>query len=259
MEEGVKMDIETSDRGGPGKSRRKVILVEDSQTVAAYIRDILSDCEVVHFQNPTESFSALRDAGLVLLDYALPEMDGIEYLKFIKRDFPRIAVILITGQGSEDVCRDAFRLGVKDYIKKPFSPFDLRAAVKSCLIGKPKFVALPDQYREINPVILNRVCLAKKYIDDNVNKNLHMNDVLKIACMSKSGFCKSFKVAFGMTFKDYFLKCKMERARELLRQGLSVTEVASNLDYADSAYFARIFKKVDGTSPSAYLTKNLRS
>lgn len=252
----MKMEIENSNRDGRGTRRRRVILVEDSQTVALYVKDILRDYEVIHYQNPTESFSALPDAGLLLLDYALPEMDGIEYLKFIKKDFPWISVILITGQGSEDVCRDAFRLGVKDYLKKPFSPADLRAAVKSYLGGKFKSMALPDQYKEINPVILNRICLAKKYIDDNINKNLHMNDVLKIACMSKSGFCKSFKVAFGTTFKDYFLKCKMERARQMLQQGLTVTEVSSSLDYADSAYFARIFKKVEGMSPSAYLTKD---
>lgn len=236
-----------------GVRKNKILLIEDSHTVAEYVKDILRGYDIVHFKNPLESFSSLSGAGLILLDYAMPEMDGIEYLKFVKKDFPHIPVILITGQGSEDVCLSAFHLGVKDYLKKPFSPAELKDAVKLCVKRKGRSgpTAVPPE--EISPEVLNRVYLAKKFIDDNADKNLQLNEVLKVACMSKSGFCKSFKVAFGTTFKDYFLERRMSKAKDLLRDGVSVTQVASNLNYADSSYFARIFKKVEGISPSEFV------
>jgi two-component system response regulator YesN len=245
----VSPSADTSRRSG----KNRILLIEDSHTVVEYVKDILRGYEIVCFSNPLESFSSLSSAGLIILDYALPGMDGIEYLKFVKRDFPKVPVILITGQGSEDVCLTAFHLGVKDYLKKPFSPIELRDAVRSCVKRKSGSRTHAAVQEEISPEVLNRVYLAKKFIDDNADKNLQLNEVLKVACMSKSGFCKSFKIAFGTTFKDYFLERRIEKAKDLLRGGQSVTEVASNLNYADSSYFARIFKKVEGISPSLFV------
>jgi len=247
------MKTTLSNDAARGVKKNKILLIEDSHTVAEYVKDILRGYDVVYFKNPLESFSSLSGAGLILLDYAMPEMDGIEYLKFVKKDFPHVPVILITGQGSEDVCLSAFHLGIKDYLKKPFSPVELRNAVKACVRRKAKSGPTDIFQGEISPEVLNRVYLAKKFIDDNADKNLQLNEVLKVACMSKSGFCKSFKIAFGTTFKDYFLECRIEKAKDLLRDGMSVTEVASNLNYADSSYFARIFKKVEGVPPSHFI------
>jgi two-component system response regulator YesN len=240
-----------------GVGKNKILLIEDSHTVAEYVKDILRGYDVIHFKNPLESFSSLSGAVLILLDYAMPEMDGIEYLKFIKNDFPHVPVILITGQGSEDVCLSAFHLGVKDYLKKPFSPVELRDAVKSYVRRKKRSGPTAVPQEEISPEVLNRVYLAKKFIDDNADRNLQLNEVLKVACMSKSGFCKSFKIAFSMTFKDYFLERRIEKAKVLLHDGMSVTEVASTLNYADSSYFARIFKKVEGIPPSHFVKQCL--
>ena len=55
----------------------------------------------------------------------LPEIDGLDVLKKIKRKDPNATVVSITGEGSEDVAVQAMKAGASDYITKPLSPPDL--------------------------------------------------------------------------------------------------------------------------------------
>jgi DNA-binding response OmpR family regulator len=206
-----------------GKSNRQknVILLEDSEETALYIKEILKiyGFALSHFTNPSDSFSTLDIADLIILDYNLPDMDGIEYLKFLNKDFPQIPVIMITGYGSENVCLDAFRLGIRDYLKKPFSPSELREIVNQCMKDTTLRSERSENIQEISPKVLNKLYLTKNYIDKKVEGKLELNEVLRVACMSKPTFNKYFKLVFDTTFKNYLLTKKMEKAKSLLREG----------------------------------------
>jgi PAS domain S-box-containing protein len=75
----------------------------------------------------------------VVTDYDMPDMNGIELLQQIKREFPHLPVIFYTGQGNEEITREAFLSGVTDYFVKEFKGFSfkerlvnsIRHAVKS--------------------------------------------------------------------------------------------------------------------------------
>lgn len=63
---------------------------------------------------------------IILLDYILPDMDGVELIKIIKKDYPDIIVIFLTGKGSEEIARDAFLAGATDYFSKKIEDFAFR-------------------------------------------------------------------------------------------------------------------------------------
>ena len=71
--------------------------------------------------------------SIVLLDYNLPVLDGLDVLRELKREMPEIIVIVITGMGSEDVAVEAMKRGARDYVRKPFDLTKLTKLVRGYL------------------------------------------------------------------------------------------------------------------------------
>jgi DNA-binding response OmpR family regulator len=70
---------------------------------------------------------------LILLDYNMPKLDGAGVLRELDKRGMDIPVILMTFYGSEDIAVEVFRLGVRDYVAKPFYPEDMERAINKSL------------------------------------------------------------------------------------------------------------------------------
>jgi len=86
-----------------------------------------------------------NEPSLVILDLKMPDMDGIEVLKEIKKINPNIPVIMITAHGTIDTAIEAMKLGATDYIIKPFKLEEIKIQVKkslhlSCLENQVDFL-----------------------------------------------------------------------------------------------------------------------
>ena len=67
---------------------------------------------------------------LLLLDLKMPEMDGINVLKEVRRDYPDLIVVIITGYATVDTAVTSMKMGVFDYVSKPFTPDELLMVVE---------------------------------------------------------------------------------------------------------------------------------
>jgi len=78
-----------------------------------------------------EALNKAKENGfhVVIADWKMPEIDGIEVARRIRKENPKIAVILITGYPSVETSIEAMRSGVADYVPKPFTPDELNDAV----------------------------------------------------------------------------------------------------------------------------------
>jgi AraC-like DNA-binding protein len=104
--------------------------------------------------------------------------------------------------------------------------------------------------------ILKRVLVAKQIIEDNYLQNLNLNLIAKESCLSKYFLIKSFKQVYNVTPHQYHIRLKINKAKKLLRQKkISVTEVATYLNYPNIFSFSRQFRLVTQYSPGAF--KNL--
>ncbi|MDS0292565.1 hybrid sensor histidine kinase/response regulator [Halogeometricum luteum] len=105
-----------------------VLYVDDetelSSMVATYLEREVGDAglAVETVTDPREALDRLADAEVtvdcVVSDYEMPDMNGVEFLRALRRVRPNLPFILYTGRGSEDVVRDAFRVGATDYVQK---------------------------------------------------------------------------------------------------------------------------------------------
>lgn len=102
-----------------------VLIVDDNQSIIESLEGILSDdgFEVFHAFNGYDALKKIETLSpdIVLLDIWMPGMDGIETLKEIKKEYPNLPVIMITGHGTIESAVDATKSGAFDFLEKPLS------------------------------------------------------------------------------------------------------------------------------------------
>jgi len=111
----------------------KILLVDDDE----WIRDSLSlffeaeGCELLTFETAEEGLEAVEHKAydIVISDYKLPGMDGLEFLKRVKEKQPNAFEILITAYANSEILKEAKMSGVQDIIPKPFSSEDVETSL----------------------------------------------------------------------------------------------------------------------------------
>src|SRR5215469_14656949 len=101
--------------------------------IATALRWASYDCDVSTDSERAMALVANRTYDAVVIDWKMPEIDGMELLRRLKRDHPGLPVILITAYGSVSSAVAAMRAGVFDYVTKPFDNDELRATVGRAL------------------------------------------------------------------------------------------------------------------------------
>src|SRR5437763_16278397 len=100
----------------------RILVVDDDRPQAEEFGVLLRDggCEVMLAGNGREAMDLLRHdvPDVVLTDLDMPEMDGLELVQAVRRDYPALPVILMTEMGNEDVAAKALRHGAASYVRK---------------------------------------------------------------------------------------------------------------------------------------------
>lgn len=90
-------------------------------------------------------------------------------------------------------------------------------------------------------------------IMNNYKKNITLEDAAGSACMSPHYFCRFFKKVTGATFKEYLLRIRIDKAKELLmKYNMSVTEIAYQVGFENLSYFFRVFKRFTRLNPMEF-------
>lgn len=96
---------------------------------------------------------------------------------------------------------------------------------------------------------------AREYINAHYTEDISLAAAAQAAHMSTFYFCKQFKKATGLSFTEYLGRVRVEKAKEqLLKPHVRVSEVAYEVGFQSLTHFNRVFRKLNGESPTTYRT-----
>jgi two-component system chemotaxis response regulator CheY len=113
------------------------MIVDDQTSMRAMIRRTLQDLgfkDVRDKSNAIEALAAVRAdrVHLIISDYNMPDMDGLEFLQAVRADsvIGKTVFIMLTGSAEREVVQKAAALGVNNYVVKPFAPAALKEKIE---------------------------------------------------------------------------------------------------------------------------------
>jgi len=98
--------------------------------------------------------------------------------------------------------------------------------------------------------------IIKNFIDDNIDKNISLQEMAEKASLNQSYFSRSFKKKYGLSPHNYILNERVNRSKKLLEKGFDIAQIALELGFYDQAHFYRAFKNLFLITPNEY--KNIK-
>ncbi len=119
------------------RAHTTILVIDDEESILNLVSIILSNrgYTVAKASNALTGLKLVDslNPSLVLLDYMMPQIDGLETLKKIRAEYPDTYVIMFTGKGNEEIAVELMKAGASDYILKPFSNQNLVERLESVL------------------------------------------------------------------------------------------------------------------------------
>jgi two-component system, OmpR family, alkaline phosphatase synthesis response regulator PhoP len=222
---------------------KKILLVEDERAIAGIVRDALENSGflvLIAKDGPAGLELALKeDPDLVILDIALPGMDGFEVCRRIKKKKLLLPVIMLTAMTAEADKIMGLELGADDYMTKPFSVKELIARINTCL----------------RPLESHQKAKA-----DNTQSS-QFGDI-KIDFVQMEAFKNNKKVSF--TKKEYdILRYLIKRRKEVVSRNDLLDVIwgfeESPLTRTVDTFMSRIRKKIEDNPAQPKYLKSIRS
>ena len=98
-----------------------------------------------------------------------------------------------------------------------------------------------------------KIDIVAKYIADNIGKHFSVGELAELVHVTPDYISRIFKRYTGCSLIKYIHKCKIEAAKVyLFEENLKLNEIATKLGFSDEFHFSKVFKKVEGVSPSRF-------
>lgn len=116
----------------------RALLIDDSKTTRRIQRGVLEELGCTEIEEAADGQDAMSRVSafqptLILLDWYMPNMDGLAFLKAFRKQDSTTPIIMVTTEAGKSRVIDAIRSGVNNFIIKPFTPDDLRERIEATL------------------------------------------------------------------------------------------------------------------------------
>ncbi|QZE13012.1 response regulator [Halosquirtibacter laminarini] len=238
--------------------KNNILIVEDHPEMREYLQSYLStsyNVEVV--ANGPEALNKIerRSFDLIISDLEMGSMSGIDLYKILQQNkkTQKIPFAIITANHSKTVRIQALKLGVNEYLQKPFDIEELKLRVDNLIIERKKanteednflFQHKPNSFTHKLESILNH---------EIPNGQVSLDHIASKMNLSYSSLYKKTVAETGISPNELLTQKRLKKAESLLQfDEKSIAQIAIECGYADPKYFSKAFKKQYGVSPMNY-------
>lgn len=246
-----------------------ILVVEDNADMRSYIRSVLSDTfNILEAPSGKEALKLLRshNINLVLSDFMMPEMDGLQLVKNIKKDIniSHIPFIMLTAKTARNAQLESLHNGVDDYIIKPFDEDVLKAKINAVIENRRLLQLSFKNDMVAESLNISEDSSDKKFIDKALkivkenykNSYFEVADFVEAMGMSKTLLNKKMQNLIHQNTSQFIRNYRLKVARELIiknriTKNMNISEIAYEVGFNDPKYFTRCFTKHFNTTPSS--------
>lgn len=236
------------------KSLIATIKGQEYFTIIGEAYDGISGLEMIRDEKPELAF----------IDVRIPGMSGLEVLKAAMQEGLNTLFIVISGHAEFAYAQKAILYNAIGYCLKPFSKSELFDAMeKACTLieehAKAKSEAFMPEKSETTDspqgVTVSNKMVQKmlNFIQQNYCNDISIQNLSDLCSINQNYASQLFSQEVGDTFSTYLTNLRISRSIQLLKStDLSVAQIALSVGYRDYFYFAKVFKKSTGVTPTVY-------
>lgn len=247
--------------------KQKVLVVEDNVELRTFICDSLESLFITReAENGIEAIQVIENEiiDVIVSDIMMPEMDGVEFCRFVKTNpsHSHLPIILLSAKAEVKSKVEGLEIGADVYMEKPFSIEHLKAQITSIIENRNRlrqnFIKTPLLYLKQHPAEGNESLFIQKtndaVIENLSNSEFNIDFLSRMFSMSRSNFHKKIKVITGMTPNDYINLIRLNQAALLLSSGkYKINEVCYKVGFNTPSYFTKCFYDQFGKLPKDYI------
>ncbi|PHN05688.1 two-component regulator propeller domain-containing protein [Flavilitoribacter nigricans] len=251
----------------PLSSRDQTLLiVEDNRELLKFLhKHFVQQYKVQLARNGEEALKKIRRTipDLILSDARMPVMDGIELCEQVKANpqTSHIPFLLLTAKTSDQHRMEGLRMGANAYLTKPFNLKELDLLVYNTLHSGQKLQQRFSNLERIEPEALPPNNQDREFLHQVTklvgshfaDPGFTISGLAQMLGISRSLLHLKMKKIMNVSASEYIKRVRMEKAQDLLQEGLPISEVAYKVGYNDPNYFSKVFKKQFRILPSAYV------
>lgn len=270
-------DTETMPAESPDAPKEKealtILVVEDNPDMRGYIHSILREqYNVLEAANGEDALHILNSqpVDFIISDLMMPVMDGIELSRRVKDTFAisHIPFLMLTARTSQEARLESYRMGVDEYLLKPFDETLLLARIQNILENRKRYQRKFTLNMDVEVLNMEEESGDKKFLNQVMevikehykNSYFEVSDFSEAVGVSKSLLNKKLQSLIGQSAGQFIRNYRLNIARELIlknreTKNMNIAEIAYEVGFNDPKYFTRCFTKYFNTTPSSLLNK----
>lgn len=242
------------------KWQHTILLVDDNQSLLDYLAEILEDYHTLTASDGMEALRVLDQNAVDLLisDIMMPEMSGYELVGRIKQSesHSTIPIILLTAKSLEEDKLRGLRIGIDDYLTKPFLAEELMARVNNLISNRTNRLDMieaeipGDQCLSVEDgeLVEKFSAIVRERLADS---SLNVKQIGSEIGLSERQLYRKLGQVVGYSPNNLIKEIRLRQAYEILRlrTARSVKEVSFQVGFDSPSYFSKEFKKRFGKKP----------